>query len=402
MVAGAALARIVRRGYAAPGAVKGTGMRSAVPWLRDVFATLFAQPDEVMLELGAGGELLVARIRALLSALCLLLPLANAFGGARIGETIIGLAAAIFINIAAQVWLVLARHPRRHGWLPYATTTYDITTTTGVLALLALGDRVAGLNSLVVWAFYPISIVMTALRNDGRLTLFATSLAILLYAVLAGAIFGSSVPEQLLSIDYGTASLPTQVERMLLLLLTGLLTTTIVYRIQRLVELSGRDGLTGLPNRMWLLQQMPRIFDGARGQGASLSLALVDLDHFRRVNDELGARDGDRALRQISALLDEALGGGEHLARIGGQEFVMLLQCPIGSAWERIDRLRRTVAERPLVPGFGGEPLRMTFSAGLVAWPQDGADLSSLLRSADRRLQLAKRDGCNRVIARDI
>jgi diguanylate cyclase (GGDEF)-like protein len=381
---------------------RGSGVRRAVPWLGDVFATLFAQPDEVMLELGAGGELLVARIRALLSALCLLLPLANAFGGARISETFIGLAAAVFINIAAQLWLALARTPRRHGWLPYATVTYDISTTTGVLVLLALGDRVAGLNSLVIWAFYPIGIVMTALRNDGRLTLFATSLAILQYAVLAAAIFGSSVPEQLLSIDYGTASLATQVERLVLLLLTGLLTTTIVYRIQRLVELSGRDGLTGLPNRMWLLQQMPRIFDAARGQGGSLSLALVDLDHFRRINDEIGARDGDRALRQISALVAEALAAGEHLVRIGGQEFVMLLHCPIGSAWERLDRLRRTVAERALLPGVGGDPLRLTFSAGLVAWPQDGADLSSLLRSADRRLQQAKRDGCNRVIARDI
>ena len=381
---------------------RGSGVRRTVPWLGDVFATLFAQPDEVMLELGAGGELLVARVRALLSAVCLLLPLANAIGGARIGETVIGLAAAVFINIAAQLWLALARTPRRHGWLPYATTTYDITTTTSVLVLLALGDRVAGLNSLVVWAFYPISIVMTALRNDGRLTLFATSLAILQYAVLAAAILGSSVPEQLLSVDYGTASLATQVERMVLLLLTGLLTTTIVYRIQRLVELSGRDGLTGLPNRMWLLQQMPRIFDAARAQGASLSLALLDLDHFRRINDDFGARDGDRALRQISVLLVEALDSGEHLARIGGQEFVMLLQCPIGSAWERVDRLRRMVAERPLLPGAGGDPLRMTFSAGLVAWPQDGVDLSSLLRSADRRLQLAKHDGCNRVIAREI
>ena len=57
----------------------------------------------------------------------------------------------------AQVWLALARSPRRHGWLPYATGTYDVTTTTAVLVLLALGDRVAGLNSLVVWAFYTIA-----------------------------------------------------------------------------------------------------------------------------------------------------------------------------------------------------------------------------------------------------
>ena len=377
-------------------------MRKVMPWLGDVWATLFARPDEVMLELGAGGELLVARIRALLSAICLLLPLASALGGASIVETLIGLAATVFINIMAQVWLAFARNPRRHAWLPFATSTYDTTTTTGVLVLLALGERAAGLNSLVVFGFYPISILMTALRNDGRLTLYVTSLAIVQYALLvAGVVLSAHAPEQLVSADYGTVSIATQVERLILLALTGLLTTTIVYRIQRLSALSGRDGLTGLPNRLWLLQQMPRIFDGARATGSSLTLALLDLDRFRRVNEEAGARGGDRALRQTAALMTEVLESREHLARIGGQEFVMLLQCPIGSAWERVDRLRRSVGERPFLPEPGTEPLRITFSAGLAAWPQDGSDLSSLLRSADRRLQQAKHDGNNRVIARD-
>ncbi len=372
-------------------------------WLVDVISTSFVRPDEIMRELGASGELLVARIRALLSALCLLLPLANALGGARISETLVGLAAAVFINIMAQIWLVLARDPRRHRWLPYATSTYDITTTTGVLVLLAMGDRAAGLNSLVIWGFYPLSIVLTALRNDGRLTLYVSGLAIAQYALLTMAIVASaSSPEQLVSVDYGTVSIATQVERSILLVLTGLLTITIVHRIQRLVEMSGRDGLTGLPNRLWLLQQIPRVFDGVRGNGGSLTLALLDLDRFRRINDEIGPRDGDRALRQTAALLAEALESREHLVRIGGQEFVMLLQCPIGSAWERVDRLRRAVAERPFVSEFNSESLRVTFSAGLVAWPQDGADLSALLRGADRRLRQAKRDGCNRVIARDV
>jgi two-component system cell cycle response regulator len=372
-------------------------------WFGDLFATLRARPDEIMLEFGAGGELLVARVRALLSALILLLPLVSAASGAKISETLIGLAAAVFINVMAQVWLALARDPRRHGWLPYASGTYDITTTTGVLVLLAFGDRAAGLNSMVVWGFYPIGIVMTALRNDGRLTLFVSSLAIAQYALLAWLILASaSAPEQLISVDYGTVSIATQIERLILLLLTGLLTVTIVNRMQRLVQLSGRDGLTGLPNRLWLLQQMPRIFDGVRHDGGSLTLALLDLDRFRRINDEIGPRDGDRALRQIAAQFGEVLEPSEHLARIGGQEFVLLLQCPIGSAWERIDRLRRAIAEHPFVPEFASEPQRITFSAGIVAWPQDGVDLSALLRSADQRLQQAKRDGSNRVIARDL
>ncbi len=370
-------------------------------WLRDWLATLLARPDEIMLEQGAGGELLVARVRALLSALVLLLPLANALGGARIVETLIGLGAAVAINLVAQVWLALARRPRRHGWLPYATGTWDISATTGVLALLALADRASALNSMVVWAFYLLAIALTALRNDGRLTLYVGSLAIVQYGLLAWILIAGADPDQLVSADYGTVSAGAQVERLLLLLLMGLLTLAIVQRMQRLIQLSGRDGLTGLPNRLWLAQRMPGICEEARAEGGSLTLVLLDLDRFRRINDEIGHSDGDRALRHVVTLLAESLEPEEHIARIGGQEFVLLLRCPLGSAWERVERLRRGLAARPFVPTYGAEPQRITFSAGLAAWPQDGADLSGLLHSADRRLRQAKRGGSNRAVARD-
>ncbi|MBP6797479.1 MAG: hypothetical protein KA124_05235, partial [Luteimonas sp.] len=107
------------------------------PSLRRVLSTLLGRPDEVMLELGAGGELLVAKVRALLSLLVLALPLvAGLLGPANTNEVLIGLGAAVFVNVMAQVWLSLARNPRRHRWLPFATGTYDITTTSGVLVLL--------------------------------------------------------------------------------------------------------------------------------------------------------------------------------------------------------------------------------------------------------------------------
>ncbi|MGN6512662.1 MAG: GGDEF domain-containing protein, partial [Lysobacteraceae bacterium] len=327
-------------------------MRGSGQWVRDYLGTLLSRPDEIMLVQGAGGELLVARIRALLSALILLLPLANAVAGAKIGETLVGLGAAVATNIVAQVWLALAHNPRRHGWLPFATGTWDVTATTGVLVLLALGDRAAGLNSMVVWAFYLISIVMTALRNDGRLTLYVTLLALVEYGALAAIVLGSSSPEQLASVDYGIATAANQAERLVLILLMGLLTIALVQRIQRLIELSGRDGLTGLPNRMWLLQRMPAIFEEVRGEGGSLTLALLDLDRFRHVNDEVGHRDGDRAIRQIASLIGETLAPRERIVRIGGQEFVLLLHCPLGNAWERVDRLRRAIGERPFVPEF--------------------------------------------------
>ncbi len=363
-------------------------------------ATLLERPDEVMLELGAGGELLVARLRAALSVLVLAMPLLGAATGAEVGETVIGLGAAVFVNIMAQVWLALARS-RRHAWLPYATCSYDVTTTTGVLVLLAMADRAAAVNSMVIWVFYPVAITMTALRNDGRLTLYAGVLAIVQYAALAVAVFATATsPEQLVSPDYGTATVATQVERLVLLMIMTLIALCIVYRMQRLVEMSGRDGLTGLPNRMWLHQQLPHMLEDLR-HGGSLSLALVDLDRFRSVNDELGRTGGDRALRHAAAVLSAGLHDRERLVRLGGEEFAALLYCPAGTAWERVEQLRRTLWDQPFHPGHGADPQRIAFSAGIAAWPQDGQDLSALLAAADRRQRACKRLGGNRVMARD-
>ncbi|TYT25720.1 GGDEF domain-containing protein [Luteimonas viscosa] len=368
--------------------------------LKRVLATLFGRPDEVMLELGAGGELLVAKLRALLSLLALALPLAAGLGAQDTTRTLVGLGAAVFVNLMAQVWLALARNHRRHHWLPYATGAYDVTVTSGMLALLAVDQPAAGLNSMVVWCFYLFAIALTALRNDGRLTLFVGSLAIVQYAVLVATVLALA-PHPVLSIDHGAVTLRAQGSRLLLLLMMTLLTSTIVYRMQRLIEMSGRDGLTGVPNRAWLLQRLPRMFEAARRDGRTVSIGLVDIDHFKRVYAEIGQLGGDRAIRHVAEHLRDMLGEDEHLARIGGQEFVLVLSCPIGSAWERIDRYRRTLAERPFPSERGGDPVSLAFSAGLAAFPQDGSTASALLGSADRRLQEAKRSGRNRVIARD-
>ena len=87
--------------------------------------------------------------------------------------------------------------------------------------------------------------------------------------------------------------------------------------------------------------------------------------------------------------------------RLGGGEFAALLHCPLGTAWERTEHLRRALWDQPFHPGRGLDAQRLSFAAGLAAWPQDGDDLSALLATADRRLQAAKRQGGNRVMARD-
>src|SRR5690606_974352 len=100
--------------YPRPG---GTSMRGSMQRLRDLAARLLARPDEIMLSLGAGGELLVARLRALLSLLILAMPLVAAFGGAKSSEVVTGLGLALFVNLMAQTWLALARRQLRYGWL---------------------------------------------------------------------------------------------------------------------------------------------------------------------------------------------------------------------------------------------------------------------------------------------
>ena len=367
---------------------------------RRVLATLFGRPDEVMLELGASGELQVARARALLSLLALGLPLAAGLGAGDTGRTLLGLGIAVFVNLMAQIWLALARGHRRLHWLPYATGTYDISVVTAVLALQAMIDAPASLNGVGVWCFYLFAIALTALRHDGRLALYLGSLAIFQYALLVASVLALG-PAPLLSLDHGAVTVGGQATRLAMIALMTLLTAALVYRMQRLIEMSGRDSLTGVPNRAWLMQRLPRMFEAARREGRTVTIGLVDMDHFKRVYEELGQIGGDRAIRHLVGHLREMLGEDEHLARIGGQEFVLVLRCPIGSAWERIDRYRRSLAERPFQTERGNEPVALTFSAGLAAFPQDGGSASALLGAADRRLQEAQRCGRNRVIARD-
>lgn len=369
---------------------------------RDAVATLFARPDELMLELGASGELLVARLRVVVAAMLLLLPLMNAASGGSLRETMIGLVGAVLVNVFAHLWLALARQARRHPWLPFVTSAWDVTLTTIVLGMLALNHLPSGLNSMIVWCGYPLAIALAALRSDGRVALLAVGLALVQYAGMVAAVFlVADSPERLVSSEYGTVSLGGQLQRLLLIVAFGMVTLVIVYRMQRLVELSGTDGLTGLPNRSWLLHRMPRLLDEVRGEGGSLTLALVDLDRFRYINEEAGHQMGDRALRHAVEMLREELAHDEWLVRIGGQEFVLLLRQPLGTAWEHVDAMRRTVAERGFVPRHGASRLPLSFSAGLANFPNEAADLSELLRRADRRLKRAKREGRNRVVARD-
>ena len=371
----------------------------AISGLRDFWQRLLARPDALMLELGAGGKLLVARLRAMLSLVLLSMPLINLLTGGKFSETMIGLFGVVMAIVMSQAWLALARQRQRYRWLPWATATYDVSLTTLVLVILAFDSPVTGLNSMVVWVFYLISIGMTALRNDGRLTLYAGALAILQYGVLVAAVFALVPgPDQLASIDYGTVTASNQIQRLVLLAVMTAITAIIVYRMQKLVDMSGTDGLTGLPNRTWLLHRFPAMLDATRAQGGSLSVCVIDLDYFKRINDELGHLAGDRALRHVVDGMKQQMEDGDWLARLGGEEFALLLPncdraAALALAESCVDRVRamkvRDRRSKNVV-------LAVTISAGVTeVRPAD--DAASLLVRADSALYAAKNAGRDRV-----
>jgi len=368
--------------------------------LEDLANSLRERPDEILLEVGAGGELLVARLRVVVSVLLMALPLLNYAWGGTITESMAGLVGAGLIVLLSQVWLGLALRRRRYRWLPMVSAAFDVSMVSLVLLLLALETPAAALNSAVVWACYPLAVFATALRHDVRVTLVAGALAVLQSGLLWLAITRAS-DAPLVSAMYGTVTASTQLQRMVVLLAVTLVTAMVVFRAQRLTQLSGTDGLTGLPNRSYLNTRVPQKVADARNAGQTLSLALIDLDHFRHINAELGHLAGDRALRHAVKVLRLELGREEPMIRVGGEEFVLVLRLPVGAAWERMEALRRKLEAQPFVPEEGVEPRRLTLSAGIACCPQDANDLSGLTRRADLRLRRAKANGRNRVVARD-
>jgi diguanylate cyclase (GGDEF)-like protein len=167
---------------------------------------------------------------------------------------------------------------------------------------------------------------------------------------------------------------------------------------ERFREQARRDPLTGLRNRRYADEQLPALI----GSGAELTVAIVDLDHFKRVNDRLSHDVGDRVLTLVAKVLETELAAVSpdgFAARMGGEEFLMVLPgTSVPDAAEWLDRIRRAVA------GYGWdditEGLPVTVSIGVAGVREaSAATQSALLSVADRNLYVAKRGGRDRVVA---
>jgi diguanylate cyclase (GGDEF)-like protein/PAS domain S-box-containing protein len=161
---------------------------------------------------------------------------------------------------------------------------------------------------------------------------------------------------------------------------------------RHLEGLAYRDGLTGLANR----QALDRKLESLAAAGTPYLLAMLDLDHFKAINDRWGHEAGDRVLRAVAETLSRSMRDGDTAGRYGGEEFVLVMErTDSADGLRALERLMRGIAEQQVLLD-SGESIRMTMSAGLAAAAGDDED--DALRRADRALYRAKAAGRNRVV----
>lgn len=158
------------------------------------------------------------------------------------------------------------------------------------------------------------------------------------------------------------------------------------------------DPLTGVANRRRFLRRGLRDLDDTRRSGEALSLVILDIDRFKGINDTHGHAAGDEVLKLVADLLASALRRRDSLARIGGEEFaIMLPDTPLDDAVAIAEQLRQRMISLPM-PLLGGAAITASF--GVSAAQCDDADIEALMRRADRALYDAKRSGRNAVASR--
>jgi diguanylate cyclase (GGDEF)-like protein len=166
--------------------------------------------------------------------------------------------------------------------------------------------------------------------------------------------------------------------------------------LARIQHLATHDELTGMINRRHMLELLEQERQRSERAGHSFCVALLDIDHFKHVNDAHGHAAGDEVLRRFAAVARDAVRGADQLARWGGEEFVlMLVDTALPVAQGGVDRVRERVAAAAM--SDGAVPLHVTVSAGL-AQGRAGESISQLMERADRALYEAKAQGRNRTV----
>lgn len=165
--------------------------------------------------------------------------------------------------------------------------------------------------------------------------------------------------------------------------------------VERVRHLANIDGLTGIFNRRYFEKQIADELERSRRYDTELTVMMVDIDHFKRLNDEFGHLLGDEVLRQASSIFSQQLRKNDVVCRYGGEEFAILLpQTNFQQALAVAEKLRKVVETWQ----FPGVPRPVTISAGIASCPAHGTARDDVVKAADAALYTAKQSGRNRVV----
>ncbi|MDX3900321.1 MAG: EAL domain-containing protein [Sphingobium sp.] len=239
-------------------------------------------------------------------------------------------------------------------------------------------------------------------RNAGRvkIAIGQTCLALLptsLGLAVAGGVGYWVLALMLFMMIFAMAEITTTTHRIVLQALQGRLEKTqLAAKFERLARF---DSLTGVENRMAMQMRLREMFERRDSQDAAMAVLWMDMDRFKEINDTLGHIIGDQLLCQVAERLTQAVDGRGHVARFGGDEFIII--CP------EADRGTATAIAHDVMAQFaydfmvGGYHLAVTASMGVSVAPEDGQDADELLQHADMALYQAKHQGRNRQASFD-
>ena len=171
-------------------------------------------------------------------------------------------------------------------------------------------------------------------------------------------------------------------------------------QVSKIREQAEHDALTGLANRAVLFARAEAELRRSASYQSCTSLAMIDIDHFKRYNDQNGHAAGDEVLRKVAHLIAGNTRRTDLVARYGGEEFTVILRgADREAAAQHAERLRRVIADHQF-PNGNKQPLGLvSISVGLATFPGDAINLKTLFEAADKALYQAKNDGRNRVVS---